>query len=67
MSDSIHIRNAKALAEGVRTDRIKHDTLVDRVGHLENQVAMLRIELDQMKQQLIVAIVSRGTGPTAGG
>lgn len=67
MSDSVHFRNARALDERNKQDRIRHDELLERVKHLENQLAMLRVELMQVRQQVIVAITSRGSGPTAGG
>lgn len=67
MNDSVHFRNARALDERNKQDRVRHDELVERVKHLENQVAMMRTDIAQLRQQVVVAITSRGSGPTAGG
>lgn len=65
MSDSLHLRNAQALAEAARGDREKSAALTARVVHLENQVTMLKQAIDTMQQRLAVAFAGRGTGPTS--
>jgi uncharacterized protein YceH (UPF0502 family) len=65
MSDSIHVRNAKALAEAARADRLKSEQLTARVAHLENQVAMLRQSIEQLTQRITLAFAGRGSGPTS--
>jgi len=67
MNDSVHFRNARALAEGAKADRVRQDELMQRVKHLENQLTMMVVELAQLRQQIVIAITSRGSGPTAGG
>lgn len=64
MNDSVHYRNAKALAEGAKADRAKHDELHARVRSLEAQHAMLRIQFEQVRQMALLALASRGSGPT---
>jgi uncharacterized protein YceH (UPF0502 family) len=65
MSDSVHVRNARALAEAARGDREKSEALTARVAHLENQVAMLRQAIDQLTQRVALAFAGRGSGPTS--
>lgn len=64
MSDSVHLRNAKALDARNKQMTADADALRQRVQHLENQVAMMRGELMQLQQQLTLVLVSRGSGPT---
>lgn len=66
MSDSVHLRNAKALDARNKQMTAEADVLRQRLQHLENQVAMLRGELSQVQQQLTVMLASRGRGPTVG-
>jgi len=65
MSDSVHLRNAKALDARNKQMMVEADTLRQRVQHLENQVAMMRETLTQMDQRIAVLFASRGTGPTS--
>jgi len=65
MNDSVHLRNAKALNERNKQDRVRHDELLQRVQHLENQVTMLRSENEQLRQQVYGILAARGTGPTS--
>jgi hypothetical protein len=64
MSDSVHFRNARALDERNKQDRVRHDELSARVQHLERQLAMLNADMATMRQQVIMLIASRGSGPT---
>lgn len=64
MSDSVHLRNAKALDARNKQMTAEADVLRQRVQHLENQVAMLRGELMQIQQRVTLLLASRGTGPT---
>lgn len=64
MSDSIHLRNAKALAEADRSERQAREQLADRVSHLENQVAMLTHDVARLRQNMTLAFTHRGPGPT---
>lgn len=64
MSDSIHLRNAQALAEAGRTERAARELLADRVTHLENQVAMLTHDVARLRQNMTLAFTQRGPGPT---
>jgi hypothetical protein len=65
MSDSVHLRNAKALDARNKQMSAEADVLRDRMRHLENQVAMMRSDVIQLQQQLTVLLASRGTGATA--
>jgi hypothetical protein len=64
MSDSVHLRNAKALDARNKQMTADADALRQRVQHLENQLVMLQAEVTQMHQRLMLVIASRGSGPT---
>lgn len=64
MTDSVHLRNAKALDARNRQMTAEADLLRQRVQNLESQVVMMRGELSQLQQQLTVFLATRGTGPT---
>jgi chaperonin cofactor prefoldin len=64
MSDSVHLRNAKALDARNKQMTADADTLRQRVQHLENQLAMLNTGMADLRQQLTVLLASRGSGPT---
>lgn len=64
MSDSVHLRNAKALDARNKQMSVDADMLRQRVQHLENQVAMLVSNVTGLEQRLAVALMARGTGPT---
>jgi hypothetical protein len=65
MSDSVHLRNAKALDARNKQMMAEADTLRQRVQHLENQVAMMRESLTQTEQRVAALFAMRGTGPTS--
>jgi polyphosphate kinase 2 (PPK2 family) len=65
MTDSVHLRNAKALDARNKQMTVEADALRQRVQHLENQLVMLQAEVTQMHQRLMLVIASRGTGPTS--
>lgn len=63
--DSVHIRNAKALAEGLKNEVAKRELLHGRVTALEQQVAMFRQAVTEMQQQMQSMRSARtSTGPT---
>ena len=64
MNDSVHLRNARALDERNKQDRVRHDELFLRVQHLERQLAMLHTDIATMRQQVLTLVASRGSGPT---
>lgn len=64
MSDSVHIRNAKALDARSKQLSIEVDELRTRVRHLENQLAMQAQTMRDLQQSLTVVLVSRGHGST---
>lgn len=64
MNDSVHLRNARALAEGADAARVRVDELLLRIQHLERQFVMSSAEIVALRQQLTVLLVSRGHGPT---
>ncbi len=63
--NSVNERNASALAQAIKDDRVKFDTLRERVQHLEAQVAMQVEAVTTLQQWLAVLLASRGTGPTS--
>lgn len=63
--NSVNERNASALAQAIKDDRVKLDTLRERVQHLEAQVAMQVEAVTMLQQRLAVMLASRGTGPTS--
>ena len=65
INESVHLRNARALAEGARVERVRLEELQDRVRHLENQLAMVRVELTELRQQFATVLAMRGRGPTS--
>lgn len=65
MSDSVHLRNAQALNEAAKTDRAAREALAQRVTHLEAQVTMLRQDVENLQQRMVLAFTQRGHGPTS--
>lgn len=66
MSDSVHLRNARALDARNQQQQGEIDALLVRVKHLEAQLTMVNSALQAVQQQMVVALTSRGHGPTAG-
>lgn len=64
MSDSIHIRNAKALDARGKQLTAEVDSLKQRLQHVEVQFAMMRGELVHLQQQYMMLLTARGSGPT---
>jgi hypothetical protein len=65
MSDSVHLRNAKALDARNKQMAVDFDALRERVKHLENQVAMHGQYLRDAQQTIAAALTARGNGPTS--
>ncbi len=58
-------RNAKSLHETIKLFQEKLHEHVERLQHLERQVAMHSAEINTLRQMVVTAIASRGSGPTA--
>lgn len=64
MSDSIHLRNAKALEAALRTEILARQELTGRLASLEAQFTMIRQATTDMQAQLqVLRAMSVGTGP----
>lgn len=64
-NDSVHIKNAKALHEGLTREITKREELQGRVDQLERQLSMFKTLLQDIDQQLKVLRATRtSTGPT---
>ena len=64
MSESVHLRNAKALDSRNKQLSAEIDELKDRVRHLGNQTAMLATSIQSLEQRLAILFAARGAGPT---
>lgn len=66
MSDSVHQRNIRALAEAAKSADERHSQLHMRVRQLEVQVAMLRAAVSDIGQSVnVLRALSAGNGPTS--
>lgn len=64
MSNEVNRRNILALGANQKLQREFVEKLLTRVESLEKAVAMLETELQGQRQQLVVALMARGRGPT---
>lgn len=66
MSDSVHVRNAKALQEAIQREIQARMELAGRVASIEAQVTMLRTAVEEAKQTMnVLRALTTGRGPTA--
>jgi hypothetical protein len=64
MSDTVNSRNITALHEALKRERARTDELVGKQEHLARQVAMQSTEIATLRNQVVMVLASRGTGPT---
>jgi hypothetical protein len=67
MSDGVNTRNISALHEALKLERARTDELSGRLDHLARQVIMQMNEITTLRNQVVMAIASRGSGPTQRG
>lgn len=67
MSDSVHIRNARALDSRNKQFTLELDGYRERLEALERQNAQLRSRVEVLDQRIMTWLSSRGVGPTEKG
>jgi hypothetical protein len=62
---SVNERNATALAEAIKADRLRMDAMQERITQMEKQLAMQVSTTLQLQQTITVLQATRSRGPTS--